>query len=69
MKLFTPPPVIQRVLDAYMKGRYGDVVHEIAQPVVRVVDATLGTNLQNCESCASRRQRWNGEKEAMPQRL
>lgn len=63
MKLFTPPPIIQRVLDAHMQGRYGDVVHEIAQPVAKVIDRVAGTDLQNCAGCAERREQWNGAKE------
>lgn len=66
MKLFTPPPIIQRVLDAHMQGRYGDVVHEIAQPVAKLIDRFAGTDLQNCGGCAERRKQWNAQSDTPP---
>lgn len=37
----------------------GDLVHAIAHPIARALDATLGTNLQNCSACAQRRETLN----------
>lgn len=39
--------------------RLGDLVHAIAHPIARALDATLGTNLQNCSACAQRRETLN----------
>ncbi len=61
MKTFTPPPIIQRIHEAYMRGRYGDIVHTIAQPIAKTLDRHLGTQLADCTSCAKRRRQWNGE--------
>ena len=33
----------------------GDVVHFIAQPIAGLIDATFGTNVRGCWSCAGRR--------------
>ena len=37
----------------------GDVVHALAQPIARAVDAVAGTNLTNCGGCAQRRETLN----------
>ncbi len=37
----------------------GDVVHTLAQPVAKVIDAVAKTNLQNCGGCKSRREKLN----------
>lgn len=37
----------------------GDLVHSIAQPIARVIDQNLGTNIKGCWSCASRRKALN----------
>ena len=34
--------------------KWGDAVAAIAQPVARVLDAALGTDVQNCEGCKKR---------------
>jgi hypothetical protein len=41
----------------------GDVVHSVAQPIAKVIDKALGTNVQGCWSCAGRREALNN---AMP---
>ena len=33
----------------------GDVVHSIAQPIAKAIDAVAGTNIQGCGACAKRR--------------
>ena len=48
-----------------MRG-LGDAVHAVANPVVRVIDAVAGTDIQHCAGCVGkggRRERWN---EAVP---
>lgn len=37
----------------------GDLVASIARPIARAVDAVLGTDLENCGSCAQRQEDWN----------
>ena len=37
----------------------GDLVAIVAAPVAAVLDATLGTDFENCGGCAGRRERWN----------
>lgn len=37
----------------------GDVVHLLAKPIALASDHLLGTDLQNCQSCANRREDWN----------
>lgn len=64
MKIFRPPPILQRVLDSYHRGRYGDLVHELAQPIARTIDRLVGTELQHCGDCDERRRRWNGDSPA-----
>lgn len=41
----------------------GDVVAAVAQPVAKVLDAALGTDIQNCSACGQRQERLN---KAMP---
>ena len=37
----------------------GDVVHAVAAPVARVIDAVAGTHIQGCAGCGRRRDTWN----------
>ena len=37
----------------------GDVVHKVAQPIARVIDKTLGTNIQGCGGCKKRKESLN----------
>jgi hypothetical protein len=37
----------------------GTVVHEALKPVVKIVDAVLGTDLKNCGGCAERQMKMN----------
>lgn len=37
----------------------GDVVHKVAQPIAKVIDKTLGTNIQHCGGCKKRREALN----------
>lgn len=37
----------------------GDVVHLIAQPIARAIDAAAKTSLSTCGGCAKRRAEWN----------
>lgn len=53
------PAIIARVVTAAQQQRYGDAVHEIAQPMATVFDNTLGSDFANCGGCAERRERWN----------
>ena len=39
--------------------RLGDKVHAVAQPIAKVIDKTLGTNIQGCGACAKRREKLN----------
>lgn len=41
----------------------GDLVHHVAQPIAKVIDKALGTNVQGCWSCSGRREALNN---AMP---
>lgn len=41
-----------------MRG-IGDVVHVVLNPLVKGVDALIGTNLQGCGGCRSRQERMN----------
>lgn len=41
----------------------GDRVERIAQPIAKVVDKILGTNIQNCTGCRKRKQWLNGKSE------
>ena len=34
----------------------GDAVAAVAQPVARMIDAAMGTNLQGCGGCAKRKE-------------
>lgn len=38
----------------YSPAGLGDQVARLAKPIARVLDATLGTNLASCPSCADR---------------
>jgi hypothetical protein len=37
----------------------GDVVHAVAQPIAGLIDATFGTNVRGCWTCAGRREALN----------
>lgn len=37
----------------------GDAVKSVAQPVARVIDRVLMTDLSNCKTCEERRQKLN----------
>ena len=37
------------------KRGVGDQVERIAQPIAKVIDKALGTDIQNCNSCKRRR--------------
>lgn len=37
----------------------GDMVAKFAQPVARVIDAVVGTNIKSCGGCAKRREEMN----------
>jgi len=37
----------------------GDLVAVVAHPIAAGIDAALGTNLKNCQSCNDRREDWN----------
>lgn len=37
----------------------GDAVAAMAQPIARVLDGALGTNIQNCGGCKARREALN----------
>jgi len=37
----------------------GDLVHFLAQPVAKAIDAMAGTNLQTCAGCKRRREKLN----------
>jgi len=39
--------------------KLGSAVHAVMAPVVKVVDAVLGTDLKGCAGCGSRELRWN----------
>jgi hypothetical protein len=41
----------------------GDAAAAVFKPAAKVIDAVIGTNLQNCVTCAERQERWN---EAVP---
>jgi len=37
----------------------GDMVHAVAQPIAKAIDALAGTRLSKCRACARRRQSLN----------
>ena len=37
----------------------GDIVHSVAQPIAKVIDKVVGTQIQGCSGCAQRRARLN----------
>lgn len=49
---------IKRVSAKKYRG-LGDVIEVIAQPIAKGIDYIFDTNLQNCESCKDRREKWN----------
>lgn len=52
------PEPIPRVSAKKYRG-LGDLVHAVAQPVARVIDAVAGTHIQGCAGCGRRRKKWN----------
>jgi len=52
------PDPIPRVSAKKYRG-LGDVVHAVAQPVAKVIDAVVGTRIQGCAGCGRRRAKWN----------
>jgi hypothetical protein len=47
-----PPPIDQRT-------GLGDVVHSAAQPVVMLINAFGGPDMNKCVACGQRRKDWN----------
>jgi len=47
--------VRSRFLPQNPKG-LGDVIHHYAQPVAKVIDRVVGTNVQSCGGCRRRRE-------------
>jgi hypothetical protein len=44
----------------YFKGlKLGSALHAVLKPVVRAVDAVVGSSLQNCQACVGRELRMN----------
>jgi len=37
----------------------GDIVHKVAQPIARVIDRVVKTNIQGCGGCKKRREALN----------
>jgi hypothetical protein len=52
MKGYAPP-------SARKTRGLGDLVHQIALPVAKAIDAVAGTNLQTCGGCKRRREKLN----------
>jgi len=40
----------------------GDYVHDIAQPIAKIIDSVANTNVQGCGGCAQRRAKLNLKK-------
>lgn len=61
--LIIDPPKYKLLLDKYantyatssIKGA-GDVVYKVAQPIAKVLDKALGTNIAGCGGCKKRRE-------------
>jgi hypothetical protein len=56
--LISTPDPIPRVSAEKYRG-LGDLVHAVANPVARVIDAVAGTHIQGCAGCGRRREKWN----------
>lgn len=55
---FAPKPT--RYLKEALKGvKLGDKVHSVAQPIAKVIDRVIGTEIQGCSACAKRREKLN----------
>jgi len=52
-------PIINITPKQIKRRGLGDVVHALASPIAKAVDAVAGTNLQNCGGCAARREKLN----------
>ena len=49
---------IRRVSARKYRG-LGDIVEAVAKPIARAVDRIAGTDIQNCQGCAKRREKLN----------
>jgi hypothetical protein len=55
---FAPKPT--RYLKKALKGvKLGDKVHSVAQPIAKVIDRVIGTEIEKCGACAKRREKLN----------
>lgn len=43
----------------YNSRGLGDLVHAVAHPIAKAIDAVAGTNIQNCGGCSKRREALN----------
>lgn len=50
---------IQEKKDPFGVSGLGDAVKIVAQPIAKVIDAAIGTDVQNCGKCEKRRQYLN----------
>ena len=41
------------------KAKLGDKVHSVAQPIAKIIDKALGTEIEKCGACAKRREKLN----------
>lgn len=48
-----------RIHEVDKKLGLGDVVHAIAQPIAKAIDAVAHTDIQNCGGCKKRRELLN----------
>ena len=51
--------VCDRAGSGFCRPGLGDAVHAVAQPIARVLDKALGTNIKGCSACAGRRAKLN----------
>lgn len=51
-------PSLDHVASKKLRG-LGDVVEVLAKPIARGIDKLAGTDIENCEGCAERRERLN----------
>jgi len=52
-------PTERKIFTAHKPRGLGDVVHAVAHPIARVIDAVAGTKLQNCGGCQKRQELLN----------
>ena len=50
---------INKIINHIKKENYGSAFKEIAKPIAKTIDSTLGTDLENCEGCNKREKDWN----------